>query len=102
MPIHAFSTPAEVQSEIGERVRRLRLDRNLDQRDIAAKAGVSPRALRNLEGGNGSQLITLIRVLKALDALASLDAMAPTPTVSPMALLKRSALPQRASKQKGI
>jgi len=39
MPIHAFSTPAEIQSEIGERVRRLRLDRNLDQRDIAAKAG---------------------------------------------------------------
>lgn len=93
-----FSTPEEVQRLLGERVRRLRLNRNQDQAQVAAKAGVSERALRGLESGSGSNLITLIRVLKALEALGSLDALAPEPSVSPMAMLARGKTPQRASR----
>lgn len=93
-----FKTPDEIQALLGERVRRLRLNRNQDQAQIAAKAGVSERALRSLEAGKGSQLITLIRVLKALEALGSLDALAPEPSISPMAMLGRGKAPQRASR----
>ena len=93
-----FNTPEEIQKLLGERVRRLRLNRNQDQAQVAAKAGLSERALRGLEAGEGSKLITLIRVLKALEALASLDALAPEPSVSPMAILARGKTPQRASR----
>lgn len=93
-----FNTPEEIQGLLGERVRRLRLNRNQDQAQVAAKAGVSERALRGLEAGEGSNLITLIRVLKALEALGSLDALAPEPSVSPMAMLVRGKAPQRASR----
>lgn len=93
-----FRTPEEIQAMLGQRVRRLRLNRNQDQAQVAAKAGVSERALRSLEAGEGSKLITLIRVLKALEALASLDALAPEPSVSPMAMLARGKTPQRASR----
>lgn len=96
-----FNTPEEVQALLGERVRRLRLNRNQDQVQVAAKAGVSERALRSLEAGEGSKLITLIRVLKALEALGSLDALAPEPSVSPMAMLGRGKAPQRASRPRG-
>ena len=98
MNIPIFSTPEEIQGQLGERVRRLRLNRNQDQVQVAAKAGVSERALRGLEAGEGSKLITLIRVLKALEALDSLDALAPEPSVSPMAMLSRGQSPQRASR----
>ena len=101
MGTSTFSTPDEIQRHLGERVRRLRLNRNQDQAQVAAKAGVSERALRGLETGEGSQLITLIRVLKALEALGSLDALAPEPTVSPMAMLGRGKAPQRASRPRG-
>jgi hypothetical protein len=93
-----FSTPEEIQGQLGERVRRLRLSRNQDQVQVAAKAGVSERALRGLEAGEGCHLITLIRVLKALEALGSLDALAPEPSISPMAMLSRGQSPQRASR----
>lgn len=93
-----FSTPQEIQEQLGDRVRRLRLNRNQDQAQVAAKAGVSERALRGLEAGAGSQLITLIRVLKALEALDSLDVLAPEPSISPMAMLNRGQAPQRASR----
>jgi len=93
-----FSRPEEIQALLGQRVRSLRLNRNQDQAHVASKAGVSERALRSLEAGAGSKLITLIRVLKALEALGSLDALAPEPSVSPMAMLSRGKAPQRASR----
>lgn len=98
MSISTYQTPEEIQSELGDRVRRHRLNLNLDQAETADRAGVSVRALRSLEAGKGSQLATFIRVLKSLDALGGLDALAPEPTVSPMAILKRGHEPQRAGK----
>jgi transcriptional regulator with XRE-family HTH domain len=64
-----FQTPKELQVALGARVRRLRLARNIDQRATADKAGISEKALRNLEAGRGSTVETLLRTLKALDAL---------------------------------
>ena len=80
-----FKTPDEIQTMFGEHLRRLRLQRNKDQVTIAAKAGISERALRSLEAGEGSKLITLIRVLKALEMHGCLEALVPEPSVSPMA-----------------
>ena len=63
----SFKTPKELQADLGERVRRLRLSRNIDQRTTADKAGISEKALRNLESGHGSTVETLVRTLEALE-----------------------------------
>jgi transcriptional regulator with XRE-family HTH domain len=89
-----FRTPEELQAALGERMRKLRLSRNIDQRTAASKAGISEKALRNLEAGRGSSVETLLRTLKALDYLQGIDALAPEVTVSPLAMLRRSS-PQR-------
>jgi transcriptional regulator with XRE-family HTH domain len=80
-------------------MQRLRLSRNLDQRVTADKAGISLRALRNLETGRGSSTETLLRTLKALDYLEGLEALAPEITVDPLALLD-SPKPQRRVRRK--
>ena len=98
MKLTSLNTPGELQVDLGERLRRLRLRRNLDQIQTAEKAGISEKALRNLEAGRGSNVATLLRVLKALDALDSLDALAPAPSVSPLALLKQGDEPKRVSR----
>ncbi len=69
MTAYSFSTPSELQRQLGERLKRLRLSRNLDQRTSAEKAGLSEKALRNIEAGRNSTVETLLRVLKALDSL---------------------------------
>ena len=51
----------------------MRLSRNADQVTAAAEAGISEKALRNLEAERGSTVETLIRFLKALDALNGID-----------------------------
>lgn len=89
MAERAFLTPNELQELLGERLKRLRLNRNLDQRTTAEKAGISEKALRNLESGRGSTVETLLRVLKALDTLQGLDLLAPEISVNPLDLLRK-------------
>ena len=91
----AFRTPDELQIALGERIRKLRLSRNIDQRATAGKAGISERALRNLESGHGSTVETLVRTLKALGYLQGIEMLAPEATVDPLALLHTAKPPQR-------
>jgi transcriptional regulator with XRE-family HTH domain len=90
-----FRTPEELQIALGERLRRIRLRRNVDQRATADKAGISEKALRNLEAGRGSTVETLLRTLKALDSLQGIEMLAPEVTVDPLRLLHSSKAPQR-------
>jgi DNA-binding XRE family transcriptional regulator len=95
-----FSSPEELQVALGERIRRLRLSRNMDQRATAGKAGLSEKALRNLETGQGSTVETLLRTLKALDYLQGLEMLAPEVTVDPLALLHSSKPQQRVRRSR--
>ena len=90
---------AELQITLGRRMQRLRLSRNLDQRTTAEKAGISSRALVNLEAGRGSTIETFLRTLKALDYLQGIEMLAPEITVDPLALLD-SPKPQRRVRRK--
>ncbi|HWZ44677.1 MAG TPA: helix-turn-helix transcriptional regulator [Candidatus Saccharimonadales bacterium] len=90
-----FSALKDSQIDLGQRIRRLRLTRNMDQQSTADKAGVSEKALRNLEAGRGSTVETLLRILKALDYLQGIEMLAPEATVDPLALLHSTKPQQR-------
>lgn len=90
-----MKTPKELQKQLGERLKLLRISCNYSQTELAKKAGISLKTLRNLEHGKGSSVETLVRTLKALDATNVLDQLAPIPTVSPLAILRNASPPQR-------
>ena len=91
----SFKSIEELQSSLGEQLQSLRLAKNLDQRNTAEKAGISEKALRNLEAGRGSTVESLLRVLKALDSLEGIEMLAPKPSVNPLALLRSTKVRQR-------
>jgi len=93
-------TPGELQHELGERLKAGRISRNFSQDELARRAGISLKTLRNLEHGEGSSVETLVRTLKALDAVDALDWIAPVPTVSPLAMLKSIKPRQRVRKNR--
>lgn len=76
------------ESYLGEQFRAMRIRSNQEQTELAERAGVSVGALKNLEGGKGSSLKTLIKVARALGRTDWLEALAPKVTVSPMQMLK--------------
>ncbi len=84
----AHLTDSELISEIGSRLRRYRLQQNCTQEDLARKAGVSLRTVRNMEGGGDVRVSTVIAVLRALGKTDAVDAFLPRPRVSPIELLE--------------
>jgi len=77
-----------VLAEIGRRLQVHRLNLNLSQTDVAEKAGISRRALQNIERGQTCTLTLLVRTLRALGQLDALDGFLPEPSVSPIQLAK--------------
>lgn len=93
-------TIAEMEVGLGEKIKLLRLNKNLDQKTLAARAGVSVRALRNLESGAGTTVKTLLSIVRALGRESWLDTVAPVPTVNPLTFTSR-AMPRQRARSKG-
>lgn len=89
MKISNSLTDTAVLAELGERIAARRIDMQLTQADVAEQAGIAKRTLERMEAGETSQLSSLVRVLRVLDAMAGLDSLVPDSGPRPMDLLKR-------------
>jgi transcriptional regulator with XRE-family HTH domain len=102
MPIDHLMSDETLLHEIGQRIARLRLERNLSQAQLAEQAGISKRTLERLEAGAAAtQLSLFLRVLRQLDLLERLEQLLPEPQPSPLALLEQQqqATRKRASRR---
>ena len=69
------NAPRDVSRQLGERLRSLRLHRNITQSDLAKSAGVSRPTLGALETAGKGSLGTFVRVLYALGRERELDSL---------------------------
>jgi len=100
MEISNTSSDSAVLREIGERISRRRLRRNLTQGELARQAGVSKRTVLRLESGESTQMTSLVRILRTLGLLEDLDRSIPDSLVSPIeALRTKGRQRRRASPQ---
>ena len=98
MRITGLLTDDAVLAELGARIASRRIELQLTQAAVAEQAGIAKRTLERVEAGQTSQLATLVRVLRVLDAASGLDSLIPESGPRPMELLKRkSKVRQRAS-----
>ena len=99
MKITKQATDELILGELGGRLAKIRLDRNLTQARLATEAGVSKRTVERLEAGTvGTQLSGFIRVCRVLDVIERFDLLIPEPVPSPVAQLKMAGRKrQRAS-----
>jgi len=98
--MNVISSPEELALAVGENIKILRLQKNLTQNLLADQAGVSMTALRHLESGQGANLFTLIRIVRALDKQEWLQALAPRVTVNPLHMTSSHSTRQRARQKK--
>jgi len=92
------SSDAAIQADLGQRLRRVRLNLNLTRAALAANIGLSVDTVRNAETGQNVSLETLIRLLRGLGRLNDLDLLLETDVPSPVQLAKRQGkVRQRAS-----
>jgi transcriptional regulator with XRE-family HTH domain len=70
----------ELEQRLGERLRALRIARDITQAELAEAANVSLGALKRLERGLGSTTTTLVSVVRALGEERWVDALGPGPS----------------------
>lgn len=96
MDFYALSDKS-IEQELGNRLKALRLQRNVTQKDLAEATTLSLNSIKSLEAGRG-KLSTLIAVLRELQALDHLDSFIPEIPISPMQLARMQGhVRQRAS-----
>ncbi len=101
MKITSLLTDDAVLAELGARIAARRVELQLTQAAVAEQAGIAKRTLERMEAGQTSQLGTLVRVLRVLDAASGLDSLIPETGPRPMDLLKQKGkVRQRASGQR--
>lgn len=94
----ALQTPDAICLALGERVRLLRLARNLSQLELAGMCGTSLSSVRRLEAQGQGTLKLLVRVALALNA-GGLDDLLVMPTQT-IAQAQAAAGPQRRRARK--
>ena len=86
MDFYTLSNKA-IEKELGQRVKVLRLRKNITQQTLAELTTLSLNTIKSLEVGK-AKLSTLIAVLRELKALEHLDNFIPEITISPLQLAK--------------
>ncbi|KKL69043.1 hypothetical protein LCGC14_2118900, partial [marine sediment metagenome] len=87
-----------ILNELGLRISRYRLNKNITQDALAAEAGISTPTIQRAESGASIQLLKLIRILRVLNLIENLESLAPELAVSPLQQQKmRGKIRQRAS-----
>ncbi|HEX5364194.1 MAG TPA: helix-turn-helix transcriptional regulator [Gallionella sp.] len=82
MRVFNLLTHQEICRELGQRCRRLRLQANLSQLELAERTGVSLSSIRRLEASGQSTLELLVRVTQALHLTNQLESLLVLPVLS--------------------
>lgn len=95
-------TDAAIAQILGERIERYRIEAGLTQAELAERAGIGKRTVERVEAGGGAELVTVIRVLRTLNALEGFERLLPELPPSPIEQLKlRGKQRQRVSHPRG-
>lgn len=78
-----------VLSELGSRLRALRLQSDLSQEELAQKSGLNRKVVVRIEAGEQTNTVSLIRLLRGLGVLSALNELLPEPGPTPLELFER-------------
>lgn len=90
----------ELEVKLGESIKAIRLQKNIDRQTLCNQANISMNALRHLESGQGATIKTLVRIILALNKQDWLLGIAPIVSVNPLTMVKGKAMRMRASKRR--
>lgn len=81
-------TNSAIEQEIGKRIKKERLKRNMTQLELGRKTGLSRVSISKIESGKGSSLSSILEILRMLNLLHFLDNLFPSSELSPLEILK--------------
>jgi transcriptional regulator with XRE-family HTH domain len=92
-------TDAAIVSDMGQRLRQVRLTASLTQQNLAELTGLHRTTIRDIELGKPVNVLSLLAVFRGLGLLEALDTALPHPLRHPVSG-SRQALRQRVKQTK--
>jgi transcriptional regulator with XRE-family HTH domain len=88
----------DIAEEIGKKIRIIRLNNNISRSELQRITGIHEKTIGDAENGKNVTLITLIGILRGLNALDLLEPLTEDEYISPVAMAKnRGKVRERAS-----
>lgn len=91
MKIYGTENNIFIMSELGNRIKDLRISLDMTQKELAQKAGISPKTMERIENGENVKIENLLNVFRVMNILQNLDILIPEQQV----LLLEKELPKR-------
>lgn len=92
-------TDEEILKKIGAKLKEIRLEVNMKQKELSEKSGLSMFSISQMETGHNTSVLSLVQVLKALDRMDMLEPFMKEREVDPE-LLARFIASQQPSRQR--
>jgi DNA-binding XRE family transcriptional regulator len=87
MDTYALTNDA-IMRQIGLKLKELRIEKNMKQKDLSETSGVSLFTISAVENGKTTSMLTIIQLLRALEHLDYLDRFFQEQAISPIAYSK--------------
>ena len=81
-------TEIEILQKIGARMREIRLEQNMKQKELAEKSGLSMFSISQMETGHNTSVQSLVQVLKALNRLDMIEPFLKDKEIDPATLAR--------------
>ena len=91
----------QIEIVLGQRIKQLRLRKNLTQQALAERTGLSRVFISKIERGHGTSLLSLLQILRALEILENIDSLIPEEAPSPIDLIKLQGKQRRRASRSG-
>lgn len=63
----------EILKQIGAKLKELRVERNMKQKELSERSGLSMFSISQIETGHNTSILSLVQILKALDRMDMLE-----------------------------
>ena len=81
------STDRVLLAEIGQKIKRLRINANMSQKELSERCGLSVFSISQTENGSNTSLLSLLAILRALNALDMLARFFEEEPIDPIAMI---------------
>ena len=78
----------EILQKIGAKMREIRLEQNMKQKELAEKSGLSMFSISQMETGHNTSVQSLVQVLKALNRLDMIEPFLEEKKIDPATLAR--------------
>lgn len=88
----------EILKKIGAKLKEIRVERNMKQKELSERSGLSMFSISQIETGHNTSVLSLIQVLQALDRMDMLEPFLKDKQVDPELVarfIQSQQLPQR-------